>query len=259
VKEPITSWLEGVDTLLYPRLCHACQMPLSVAVSAPVPSSGGSEVGLCGRCFGEMRRLETPYCLKCGDAFDSEDEAFVCSNCGGRKFHFSFAFSAYRAEGPLLYLIHQFKYSHQLHLAVPLAQLLAQAFDEPRLRSLLEERPWIVPVPLHPRRQREREYNQAAELARLLAQKLGLTFCPCLRRSRYTVTQTRLDRKDRLQNIRQAFTMKLPRSLRKEWPGDQPVLLIDDVLTTGATASACAKILRLGGASDVVVLTLARG
>jgi ComF family protein len=206
-----------------------------------------------------MRPLEEPYCQRCGDAYESEDGVFLCSNCGDRKFHFAFAFAPFRAEGPLLQLIHRFKYSRELHLSVPLARMIAMGAHEPRVGVFLEENPWVVPVPLHPRREREREYNQAAELGRAFAGQAGLDFAPVLARRRYTVTQTRLGRKERMGNLRDAFSFQPPRRLRAGWPGGRPVLLVDDVLTTGSTASACAKILKASGAPGVVVLTLARG
>src|SRR5690606_14386031 len=113
-----------------------------------------------------------------------------------------------------------------------------------------------VPVPLHPRRQREREYNQAEELAAGVARLTGWPLVRALRRQRYTSQQAKLDRAARLHNLRDSF--RLHRAATKV--RGQAVLLIDDVLTTGSTAQECAHLLRHeAGARRVAVLTLARG
>ena len=119
--------------------------------------------------------------------------------------------------------------------------------------------PLIVPVPLHPRRMRERGYNQAAEIAGLLARGLGLAYCEALARPRYTSAQARLVREERLANLRGAFELRPATAVRQRVDGAH-VVLFDDVFTTGATADACARVLRgHGGAEKVVVATVARG
>jgi ComF family protein len=111
-----------------------------------------------------------------------------------------------------------------------------------------------VPVPLHSKRLREREFNQAALLAGQLSLCSGLPVRDVLVRSRYTGTQTALDRAERRQNLRNAFSLRKNAEVT-----DQNLLLIDDVLTTGSTLDACAAILLEQGAESVRALTLARG
>jgi ComF family protein len=179
----------------------------------------------------------------------------VCHTCRGRSFAFEFALAPYEARGVMRDLIHRFKYQRQLHLRPLLGELLAQLRDHPRLR------PWIengltVPVPLHPRRFREREFNQAEELCQELKRRWGIPSTRALKRLRYTSTQTRFRRGQRQANLHGAFA--LSRDAPPKWE-ERPLLLVDDVFTTGSTAHECARVLRDAGAKNVVVITLARG
>jgi ComF family protein len=111
----------------------------------------------------------------------------------------------------------------------------------------------VVPVPLHPRKKREREFNQAEYLADAVGDAFAKpVWTRCIRRVKDTPTQTRLSREERMANLREAFVA------RGELKGKR-VLLVDDVFTTGATLDACAKVLRVAGAADVWVLAVARG
>jgi len=112
----------------------------------------------------------------------------------------------------------------------------------------------IVPVPLHSKRLREREFNQAALLAAEVARVANIPVRDVLLRARYTGTQTALDRTARRQNLRNAFSLRKNADVT-----DQNLLLIDDVLTTGSTLDACAAVLLEQGAESVRALTLARG
>lgn len=180
------------------------------------------------------------------------DPGFRCMNCGDRFLHFDFATSAYRSRGPLRELVHSFKYNKQLHLRHLLGRMLAEGFRDPRLLALGPVS--IVPVPLHPVRQREREFNQAEALAAVAAERVGWPVDPCLRRVRHTETQTHFHREERFENLKKAFALR---------PGARPegrtFALVDDILTTGSTADACARTLKEAGASAVVVITVARG
>src|SRR5205823_5404499 len=111
----------------------------------------------------------------------------------------------------------------------------------------------IVPVPLHPTRQRERGFNQAMLLARSLSPRTSLPVVPALERVRYTTTQTAFDRAERMENLRNAFRLRPRRDVR-----GSRVLLVDDVLTTGSTLSECARVLKQAGASSVYAATAAR-
>jgi len=173
-------------------------------------------------------------------------------NCGDRELHFDFATSAYRSRGVVRDLIHNFKYNKQLHLRHPLGRMLSRGFADPRVQARGID--GIVPVPLHSAREREREFNQAAVLASVASGRLGIPVLNALKRVRYTVTQTHFHREERFENLDGAFALRS----RAEVCGKN-LALVDDVLTTGSTADACARILKEAGASAVVVITAARG
>src|SRR5262249_20182595 len=133
-----------------------------------------------------------------------------------------------------------------------LADWLAEALQDERIAA----RPFeaFVPVPLHRVRRREREYNQAEELCRALTKRTGLPTWAALRRLRYTTTQTRLDREERMENLRGAFQVSDTGLVK-----DRHLVLVDDVFTTGSTVEECSRVLRRAGAASVRVICVARG
>ena len=180
------------------------------------------------------------------------DGEFECPNCRGAAFHFEFAGSVVRRRGVIRELIHRLKYNREIWIVKVLSRILAQGIADDRLSG--QEFDAIVPVPLHSKRLREREFNQSVLLAERLSRATGIPVRDVLTRSRYTGTQTALDRSERRQNLRNAFSLRKNASVT-----DQNLLLIDDVLTTGSTLDACAAILLEQGAESVRALTLARG
>jgi ComF family protein len=148
-------------------------------------------------------------------------------------------------------VIHQFKYNRQIHLRNLVARWLRAALGDERLRDCRFD--VIVPVPLHPARQRERGFNQASLLAQLLSAHTSIPSKPLLKRIRYTTTQTALDRSERMENLHNAFRLRKNADMR-----GLRVLLIDDVLTTGSTLSECARVLKRAGAISVHAATAAR-
>jgi ComF family protein len=232
---------EALLSLFFPPHCAAC--------GATTP--GG--VHLCESCARQARRIKAPFCDRCSEPFDGAiDTAFVCANCAGRKLHFDCAVAPYLSRGVVREFLHRFKYDHQRYLRQPLADWLGHALEDRRL----QDRPFdgLVPVPLHSARFRERGFNQAALLAELLSRRAGVPLLPCLERTRYTTTQTRLDRHQRMENLRNAFRVRETASV----PG-RHLLLVDDVFTTGSTVDECARVLLLAGAASVRVATVARG
>ncbi|MGC4015696.1 MAG: hypothetical protein QM755_14410 [Luteolibacter sp.] len=155
-------------------------------------------------------------------------------------------------------LIHGLKYRKGLHLAAELGRLAAESFADPRLAPALAEKWPLIPVPLHPSRQRERYFNQAAEIARTVSSVTGLPVLAALRRIRKTETQTHFGRTQRLANLKGAFT--LSQAGARFSAGKPPgAVVIDDVFTTGATVHECARVLRRGGVQKVIVVTVMRG
>jgi ComF family protein len=193
-----------------------------------------------------------PFCAKCSEPFPGAiTQTFSCANCENRVLHFDCAVAAYRSRGLVRRLVHQFKYAKQRHLRHPVAGWLRETLHDPRLRSRHFD--LIVPVPLHPARQRERGFNQAELLADLLAPSMNLPTHSLLERTRSTTTQTAYDRAERMENLHGAFRLRKNRDVR-----GLRVLLIDDVLTTGSTLSECARVLRKAGAVSVHAATAAR-
>ena len=193
-------------------------------------------------------------CDRCGLPFEGEiSDRFECANCRELDLAFSTARSAVAAKGMVLDVIHRWKYSGALWFEPFLAGLLIRE-AEPALRAGGWD--FIVPVPLHPVKQAEREFNQAEHLARHLGQTaqipVQLNF---LRRINPTLTQTRLTRAERTKNMTGAFA---PGRDEAGIRGKR-LVVVDDVLTTGATTSACASVLRTCGAGEVCVWTVARG
>ena len=228
-------------SLLYPARCERCAAHV------------GPRDYLCGRCRDSAKRIERPFCETCSQPFRGAiDFEFTCANCAGREFHFSHAVAHYRNRGVVRELIHRFKYDGQFHLRFPLAAWLADALHDPRIAAQPIDA--LVPVPLHARRFREREFNQAAALARLVAEGAGLPMRDCLHRIRYTTTQTHFDRVERIENLRNAFAMPHTADVRQ-----QHLVLVDDVFTTGSTIDECARMLMKAGAASVRAITVARG
>ena len=198
--------------------------------------------------------------MKCGDSIEGlVPDDVVCTRCRGVDYFFDFARSVTSAEGPANEIMHAYKYGRQIHLHRELALLMEELWNDPRL-SVQKNPPWVVvPVPLHWRRERWRWFNQSYEIAKTLAQQCNLSCQKALRRTRNTSQQALLDRGHRLANLQGAFQLS-PREQRLETIRDKPVLLIDDVFTTGSTVEECARVLKEeGGAEKVVVLTVLRG
>lgn len=231
---------EALLSLVYPPHCAAC------GCDTPAESH------LCAKCREEAQPIRAPFCRQCSQPFDGAITGpFQCSNCRDRHFHFDCAVAPYRAQGVVRDFIHRFKYDRHFYLRHQLAAWMAAGLDDDRLREPAFDA--ISPVPLHATRLREREFNQAAVLAEFLASRAKKPLLPCLRRTRYTTTQTRLDREERMENLRGAFSVRHAAGVI-----GRHLLLIDDIFTTGSTVEECSRILREAGAASVRVLTVAR-
>lgn len=207
---------------------------------------------LCGRCAAGARRIEAPFCRTCSQPFEGAITGeFSCSDCASRRYHFECAVSGFVAQGVVRQFIHRFKYNRQFHLRHQLAEWAAAGLEDRRIQSQPFDA--FVPVPLHPTRKREREFNQAEVLADLLGQRAGVPSINLLERLRYTTSQTRLDEEERMENLRGAFRVRNPAAVR-----DRHFILVDDVFTTGSTVEECARVLREAGAASVRALTVAR-
>ena len=190
------------------------------------------------------------FCARCRTPFLSDrplDHAGVCRRCRSGLTGYDYAYSYGFYEGPLRKMIHHFKYASVEVLAGPLGEMMVRALP------LDLQVDMIVPVPLHWRRRIWRGFNQCELLARPLESRLGVPVVQALRKSRHTETQATSTPQKRRSNLTGAFVLA-----GKEIVKGKRVLLVDDVLTTGATVMTCSALLRRGGARSVTVLTLAR-
>lgn len=231
----------GLIQLLYPGTCVVCGQPLPP-----------DQDHFCRGCRATLTADPHAVCPRCAGTvgpFVSLEEG--CSHCRGSAFHFESVLRLGPYEGALRDVILRLKHESGEGLADLLGALWA-AHAESRLRDLHAD--GIVPVPLHWRRYWRRGYNQSESLARALAARLHV---PCrprwLRRIRNTPQQTAQSSAARAENVRGAFQGRPRPELR-----GQTILLVDDVLTTGSTASEAARALRRAGAGRVVVAVLAR-
>jgi ComF family protein len=241
--EPFSRWVNTGLGFFYPEICRLCESGRATV----------SDGFVCGRCWSQVRFIKPPFCERCGLPFAGDLTApFECANCREMELHFRSARSAVVARGIVLEAIHRFKYRRQLWFENFLAGLFLRE-AVPALRG--QDWDVIMPVPLHPLKQREREFNQAGRLAIRLADALNIPLNQkLLRRVTPTATQTLLTRRQRAVNMRGAFATGPGKRLNGE-----RVVLVDDVFTTGATTSACARTLLAAGAGDVCVWTVARG
>ena len=238
---PLTDWLR----LLYPQGCAVCGAP--------------GDAALCDACRAKIPiRPAEACCAVCGKTLVERDAALgtaahVCRLCRKEPPPFALARSAALLQGPVRTLVHDLKYHRAEWLAPALGELLHGCY----LAHYAAERPdVVVPIPLHPFKRLSRGYNQSELLARDLARRLGLPCAPRLvARVRNTATQTKRDRSERRRNMDGAFAV---RPARAPFCAGKRVLLVDDVMTTGATFAAAARALRDAGAARVLCLSVAR-
>lgn len=226
--------------LIYPPVCLTCGVMT------------GRHGALCPACWRAVRFIDWPFCEITGAPFDHDrGEGLVSAAAIADPPAYDRARAAVLHEGPARKLAHGLKYADRGDLAPIMAMWMARAG-----RELIDVCDAIVPVPLHRGRLFLRRYNQSAELARALARLTGRPLVSgALVRRRATRPQVGLGKGARLDNVAGAFTIDARRS---DAIAGRHVLLIDDVLTTGATVNAAARVLRRGGATGVDVLTFAR-
>lgn len=220
-------YLDALADLFYPQRCVGCD-------------ARASDV-LCRGCYEALPRVEPPFCKRCG--MPTAFETYVCEECKGIDYGFETARAPLRYEGVGKEIVHSLKYRGY-------RPVVARIMVPLMLEALEGEFDAIVPVPLHRSRFRKRGFNQAELMARSLSEEAGAPVRDALEVLRKTRDQVELSGAGRRKNVAGAFGAWFPVAGR--------VLLVDDVLTTGATMSACAAALVRSGASEVHALSLCR-
>jgi ComF family protein len=209
------------------------------------------KVCFCNDCWKAIKTIREPFCIYCGKQLIIPEEHF-CAICTKRRLSYIDNRSAGIYEGTLKEALHQFKYKGKKSLGKALGDFLSDYIKE---RGGLDDIDLIIPVPISESKREKREYNQSEILAMLVGQRFDLPVLKdVLFRTKDTVAQFGLRREERFNNVRGVFEVLCSEKIK--WAS---VLLIDDLLTTGATADECSKALLEAGASQIRVFTLARG
>lgn len=225
-----------ITALIYPPTCVLCGAP------------GDQGLDLCMGCHADLPSI-APSCPRCALPLPASatDPVGPCGACLQRPPPFSVCHAAFRYEDPLPALVHGLKFRDRFNMIRLLGSLLARALPADAARPDA-----IVPVPLHPRRLRERGYNQSLELAKVVGAELGVPVdTGCCARVRATPPQAALDKKTRLRNLHGAFRATKDLSERH-------LAILDDVVTTGSSVTELSQVLRHAGCRRVDVWTLAR-
>ncbi|SMC25169.1 comF family protein [Desulfacinum hydrothermale DSM 13146] len=240
--ERVRDLLRRLSDWILPPVCAACG-----AAGLDLPVSGW-----CCGCLDRVRLVGSPLCPLCGRPYPATEAMpdHRCGECLEGRFRFDRARSAAVYEEAVQKGILELKFHGSLHWAEALAALILR---NPHTRDMLSAADFLVPVPLHPHRIRQRGFNQASVLAHRLARRTGHRVEKVLERRRKTMPQTRLSRRERLENVRGAFQVLNPHRVK-----GRKIVVIDDVFTTGTTLSECARALKTARAACVGVVTVAR-
>ena len=228
-------WFTQLANILLPHLCPHCRTFCEGA-------------GLCAACWQRLEQISTPFCSCCGRPLPYALPDTRCASCWVAPPPLDRIRAACRYDDIASTLVIRYKHADALHLTPLLARLVRRFFDELSMPDQL-----VIPIPLERRRYFRRRYNQSAELARYMAPD---NFAPALLiRHRNTPSQAGKNRQQRKDNVRGAFAVP---AHQKAVLADRPIMLIDDVMTTGATLFEAAKTLQKAGAGSICGLVIAR-
>lgn len=238
-------------SVLYPSDCPACLQLL-----------GRFHIGgICLNCWSSIKLIRPPYCSQCGIPLETtlctslNPESFLrlkatCHKCKRKKHQFVCARSLGEYTGSLREIIHYYKFNKKSYLSEPLADLMMKILD---IRKMFGRIDAIIAVPLHRKRKKERGFNQSFLIAKRLGRKLKIKVeRRALSRIKKSIPQMDLPAHQREKNVMGAFKLRKVKRIR-----DKRILLIDDVMTTGATVNECARVLQRSGSKEIFVLTIA--
>jgi len=230
-----TDIFKEIMDLVFPRVCPACEEKLR-----------SNEEFICIKCNNQIKKIEGEICKRCGKNFDEDKFCLACKN---NNYQFDTARAVSYFESVIAVLVKKFKYNSRTELADFFANMISEYILSNNLYKGIEH---IVPVPLHNSRLRDRGYNQSLLIAEKVANKCNLKLLKNnLIKIKNTKSQTALSFKERLANVKDAYWIYNPHELE-----NLNVILIDDVFTTGATTSECARTLKHSRCQQVHVITL---
>jgi ComF family protein len=242
VKDLVFRLKDDLLDFVYPQTCAICRKPLA-----------REEKSVCRQCWNTLTILPAPFCPRC-KVFLEDEQSVARHRCDSSDRPDDRMILALRSLGTFddyyQNLIHRFKYGKSLPLGRRLAQRLGQVVSQ---TTGFEDCDLVIPVPLHRARHRERGFNQSDVLAQGISKATGVAFGKgILKRKKNTKDQTHLNAQQRAENVKDAFIVKRP-----DLTDGKRVILVDDVMTTGATLNECARTLRTAGAKEVLAVTLA--
>jgi len=230
------------ELIFFPSFCHLCSCLLERSYERVV----------CRNCLLKLKARRTAFCLCCGRFFELSGENHICASCLNQRPPFTCHRSCGLYRGEIKDVLLLFKYRKYKILGKPLAEFIYRSLGQDE--SLWWGVGFIIPVPLHPKRESERGFNQAEVMARELAEMKGVELASdWLVKKIHTPPQTTLSGTDRCNNITGVFELADKTAVK-----DKIVLILDDVYTTGATIKECSTILMKGGAKEVRALTVAQ-
>lgn len=226
---------------IFPLKCEVCRRQLPLV----------AEARICESCRGKILPIGDNFCRKCGKSLQIVTD--FCVDCQGNDtLYYESIKAAGIYHGVLRETIHAFKYERRSCLGSALGDFMLSSFQRHFSLNSLDK---LVPVPLHKKQYRQRQYNQSEILAKNLSRSTGIPVAAdTLARIRETRPQFTLNKQERAHNIRNSFAVK-----NKAWLQEAKVLVIDDICTTGSTINECARILKQSGAKEVHGLVLAHG
>jgi len=235
---PILNLSRVVLDFIYPPVCLICQEVIREEFS------NDSRISVCYECWNNLETEEKPYCNEC--KIDLEiSQTHKCLTYLDKVYSLGLFDENFQG------LIHHFKYKNKISLGKRLGQRLAEELQKQNLSDFA----YLIPVPLHKTRKRERGFNQSEILAQTLSSSLNLPLQKeILFRIRNTKDQTKLSEKERKRNVAGAFLIRDSQQILQ----GKKVILVDDVITTGATLSECAKVLKQAGAKEILAVTVAK-
>ena len=233
--------LEIFLSLLLPHKCMQC---------SKIVSKAGL---LCVNCWEQIEFITKPYCSTCGVPFEFDiEQELECGTCIKRKPYFDSAFSLFKYSKQSQKILHKLKYNDKPHMSKHLALWLFNRMTSAETKSYQ----YIIPIPIHRKRMRQRFYNQSALLADYFSKYSGIRFLPnALIKTKYHAPQTGLSQAERLSNVKNSFSIN-PKIIK--FIVGYSVILIDDVYTTGSTLNECSKVLKEAGCKTIKAITVAR-